>query len=445
MVFDGNISAYSGDETASFAKFIDSQDTAWYGDFNSQSKFNKVNIGGETSSSNWKIYDSYVDAGSSYLQTPQLTVRLDSDATGDIDHAHVQMAIFNRNGADNTWTQLSLASREASNAGNTVSIAGIAAKKTSGTSGSWASGDLYLWTKKGASKIINLIADQYGNTSSHGNIYGLYNKNRDGNPVISGFLAEEGVENGPLHFTVPSISPNKFAGINWRGTVTADLDGTAFSLGANPFSVGNNHAGTGGLTANSTTSSIITIVVSGESFSHASSAGIAFSARSWRAKNVHILTSTDGTNYTSRLNSIDNPSTTTYCTFSTGGTATTHVKYILSNFNTTSTRITQIFAGNYTGDKSQVLNKYQQDTKYKSLHIDTYGDIDNEYLVFKENGAQRFRIYENSDNVYFDGGPGNTHFRPRQNGGSGGVMISGGPLYVPKIYDNDDTQYYLNT
>ncbi len=444
VVFDGNISAYSGTETASFAKYFDSQDTSWYGDFNDQSKFNKVNIGGETSSSNWKIYDSYVDAGSSYLQTPQLTVRLDSSATGDIDHGHVQMAIFNRNGANNTWTQLSLASREAENAGNTVSIAGIAAKKTSGTANAWASGDLYLWTKKGASKIINLIADQDGNTSSHGNIYGVYNQNRDGSPVISGFLAEEGVENGPSHFTIPSLSANKFAGINWRGTVTADVDGTSFGLGANPFSVGNNHAGTGSLTANSTTSSIITIVVSGETFTHSSSAGIAFSARAWRAKNVQILTSTDGTNYTSRLTSVDNPSTTTYCTFSTGGTATTHVKYILSNFNTTSTRISNIFAGNYSGDHSQVINKWQEDTKYRSLHIDSYGQTDNEYMVFKEENVQRFRIYENSNNVYFDGGPGYTHFRPRQNGGSGALIISGAPLYVSKIYDQDDSQFYLD-
>ena len=268
VVFDGSINAYGGDETASFAKYFDSQDTAWYGDFNDQSKFNKVNIGGETSSSNWKIYDSSIDSGSSYLQTPQLTVRLDSSATGDIDHAHVQMAIFNRNGANNTWTQLSLASREAAGAGNTVSIAGIAAKKTSGTANAWASGDLYLWTKKGATKIINLIADQDGNTSFHGNIYGSYNKNRDGSPVISGFLAEEGVESGPSHFTFPSISPNKFAGINWRGTVTADLDGTSFSLGANPFSVGNNMAGVGSLTANSTTSSIYPAPAVGRLFPH---------------------------------------------------------------------------------------------------------------------------------------------------------------------------------
>jgi len=444
VVFDGNINGYGGDETASFAKYFDSQDTSWYGDFNDQSTFNKVNIGGETSSASWKIYDSYVDADSSYLQTPQLTVRTDSSATGDIDHAHVQMAIFNRNGSNNTWTQLSLASREASGAGNTVSIAGIAAKKTSGTSGAWASGDLYLWTKKGATKIINLVANQDGHTQFFGNIYGNYSQNVAGTPVISGFTTVEGVENGSYHFTMPSISPNKFAGINWRGTVTADLDGVSVSLGANPFSVGNNMVGVGGITAGSTTSSILTIVISGENFSHASSAGIAFSAAAWRAKNVLISTSTDGTNYTERVNSLNNPTTTTYCTFSTGGTATTHVKYVLSNFNTTSCRISQIFSGDYTGNRSQVLNKYQPDTKYKSLTIDASGDTDNEYLVLKEDGAQRFRIYENNNNVYFDGGPGYTHFRPSQNGAGMGVIISGGPLYVSKIYDNDDTQYYLD-
>ena len=110
---------------------------------------------------------------------------------------------------------------------------------------------------------------------------------------------------------MPSISPNKFAGINWRGTVTADLDGTSVSLGANPFSVGNNMVGVSGITAGSTTSSILTIVISGENFSHASSAGIAFSAAAWRAKNVLISTSTDGTNYTERINSLNNPTTTT--------------------------------------------------------------------------------------------------------------------------------------
>ncbi|MDA7492394.1 hypothetical protein N8445_00345 [bacterium] len=60
-----------------------------------------------------------------------------------------------------------------------------------------------------------------------------------------------------------------------------------------------------------------------------------------------------------------------------------------------------------------------------AINIDASGGSDNYYLNFKEGGALRFYIYENSNNVYFNGGPGSTHFRPRQNGGTGNFIISG--------------------
>ena len=59
------------------------------------------------------------------------------------------------------------------------------------------------------------------------------------------------------------------------------------------------------------------------------------------------------------------------------------------------------------------------------IRIDSSGGTDNYYLELYEAGAQRFRIYENSDNVYFDGGPGNTIFRPRQGGGTNNFLIFG--------------------
>ena len=59
------------------------------------------------------------------------------------------------------------------------------------------------------------------------------------------------------------------------------------------------------------------------------------------------------------------------------------------------------------------------------IRIDSSGGTDNYYLEFYEASDQRFRIYENSNNVYFDGGPGSTHFRPRQGGGTGNFLISG--------------------
>ena len=60
-----------------------------------------------------------------------------------------------------------------------------------------------------------------------------------------------------------------------------------------------------------------------------------------------------------------------------------------------------------------------------TLNIDSNGGTDNYYLKFLESGADRFTMYENSNNVYLNGGPGNTHFRPRQNGGTGNFVISG--------------------
>ena len=64
------------------------------------------------------------------------------------------------------------------------------------------------------------------------------------------------------------------------------------------------------------------------------------------------------------------------------------------------------------------------------LRVDNSGGTDNYYLEFYESGAQRFRIYENSNNVYFDGGPGNTHFRPRQGGGSNNFIVTGADVGI---------------
>lgn len=64
------------------------------------------------------------------------------------------------------------------------------------------------------------------------------------------------------------------------------------------------------------------------------------------------------------------------------------------------------------------------------IRIDSSGGTDNYYLELYEAGAQRFRIYENSNNVYFDGGPGNTIFRPRQGGGTNNFFITGADVGI---------------
>jgi len=122
-----------------------------------------LQIGGDTSSSSTYIYDGYTDGGSAYFHQPSALVRTDSSATGGIDEGPVSLALFNRNGANNTWIKLALASREAEGNGNTVTVAGIAARKTAGTANNWASGELHLFTKNGAAHVTNMVLTPNGN------------------------------------------------------------------------------------------------------------------------------------------------------------------------------------------------------------------------------------------------------------------------------------------
>ena len=146
--------------------FYDSNDSTYYVDPASFSLISSMGIGGLTSSNNVQMYDSYVDASSSYLQSPPLIIRKDNSATGAIDQAPVGLFIYNLNGTNNTWTKLSMGSREAAGAGNTVSIAGLAAQKTAGTANAWATGNLHFWTKAGATQITNMVAYSTGYVQS---------------------------------------------------------------------------------------------------------------------------------------------------------------------------------------------------------------------------------------------------------------------------------------
>jgi hypothetical protein len=120
-------------------------------------------VNGTTNSSTMYMYDGYADVNSSYFQIPQARIRLDSSATGAIDQAPVSLFLHNENGTNNTWVKLSMGGRETPTAGNTVSWAGIAARKTSGTNGAWATGELHLWTKNSAAFSTGLMINSAGN------------------------------------------------------------------------------------------------------------------------------------------------------------------------------------------------------------------------------------------------------------------------------------------
>ena len=64
-------------------------------------------------------------------------------------------------------------------------------------------------------------------------------------------------------------------------------------------------------------------------------------------------------------------------------------------------------------------------TFQSAVTIDSDGAADNYYLNFSEAGSARFTIYENSNNVYFNGWAGHTIFRPRM-AGSGSFAVTQG-------------------
>ena len=270
----------------------------------------------------------------------------------------------------------------------------------------------------GGNSILGTSQDD--DTVIHGSLYGTLSNSGTGLSTLAGFIVEQGAENGTKNFILPGAVENRFAGATERLTVTATKNGTAFSLSSNCFrSTNSNHS------ISVASSDTIVITVSGRNFQHSSGAGIAFSSRAWRAKSIEIETSTDGTTYTSRGDVSDYAKSAYYVTFSTGGTSTTHVRYILTDFATTSTRISHIFSNNYAGGDAYFVDKWYEDTKYNVLNIDSNGETDNYYLRLREDGSERLTVYENNNNVYFNGYAGNIVFRP-QIAGTGNFVVSGG-------------------
>lgn len=121
-----------------------------------------------TSGDGVQFYDAYQDGDSAYYHRPKILAGTNDGSTGGVDEADVGLLVHNTNGANNTWAKIALGGREAAGAGNTVSWAGIAAKKVSGTSGSWARGNLVFWTKN------NSITTTAGEYQYNGNYDGYY-------------------------------------------------------------------------------------------------------------------------------------------------------------------------------------------------------------------------------------------------------------------------------
>ena len=107
-------------------------------------------LGGLFLDSGGSCVTSFFDqAAGAYQHTPGVAVRKDDSAT-TTECAAATLVLYNANGTNNTSSKLVFAAREVAGGGNSVATAMIASKKTSGTSGSWANGNLEISIKSGA-------------------------------------------------------------------------------------------------------------------------------------------------------------------------------------------------------------------------------------------------------------------------------------------------------
>ena len=148
--------------------YYDYNDNTYYGDFASTSRLNILNLAGygyiTGQTSNGQSF--YQWEGATYRNpgdhTPSLLIRADNAATG-INGFRPALALYNNNGSNQTTIGLSFVSLEQSGSGNSVTIAGIIAKKEiAGTSGNWTDGSLNFFVKEGGTRRDGMFIDKTG-------------------------------------------------------------------------------------------------------------------------------------------------------------------------------------------------------------------------------------------------------------------------------------------
>ena len=217
---------------------------------------------------------------------------------------------------------------------------------------------------------------------------------------LSGFVLDTHSESVTDGVYIPGVSYNNIAGANKRLTVTSTKNGTSIDLGGNPFQSGASF----GQTPTSNTDTVV-ITISDCGLTHTSHAGIQFGGDGWRAKDVKIETSTDGSNYTVRQNLTDSTLLNHHVYFSSGGTNTSHVRYTLTNFAGTALRINHLWAYNYNTNRSYWPDRFRNNAIYghfefKDSYKATFGN------------SEDLQIYHNGNNSFIDDtGTGNLYLR----------------------------------
>ena len=212
---------------------------------------------------------------------------------------------------------------------------------------------------------------------------------------IAGFIAVPGPET-TNNFVLPGITENKLAGAHIRSgyTVSVTKDGSTLNNNlANAFLANDGFASI----SSTTSTTVVVITISHPGFTHGSNFGITFSNPAWRAKDVKIERSTDsGSNYTTIYNVTDSARSAHIQYSSTGSTATNQIRITLTNFNTTSTRISHIIGNNYAGGAGYFPQLYADNTFLGDQTIQNVGSGDRTLTLSTTTGGDPTIVFNSA-------------------------------------------------
>lgn len=239
----------------------------------------------------------------------------------------------------------------------------------------------FLIQKSGSNQ---LAIDTNGYATFSGTIRTQSDLTVDGN--INGYKTNSSRTGTILRNTVPEVAIedrpdldyrhyNLLAGADKRFTVTATKNGTAIDVGGNMFRGDSSHFGT---TANISTTIIITV----EGFATATYTayvGINFGQPSFRARDVKIETYRNGAWQTEcdLTNQPDN--TIVRQVAGNNGNGVQKVRYTLTNANTTTIRVNNLFLLHYNTSRlagGYELSRFDDTTKYGNLSINGTLNVD---------------------------------------------------------------------
>jgi len=248
--------------------------------------------------------------------------------------------------------------------------------------------------------------------------------------IIGGFTANSAFENAYRHFYIPGTSPNQLAGANKKFTVTTTKNGSNISLGTQMFSSRGDFS-SATVVAGTTDTIVITIV--GIQLSYGQYYGIQFGNDSFRARDIKIERSTDGgTNWSTIYDVDDFPLAVVNHYHGGNGTNTNAVRYTLTNFASTSLRINQLFAYDYSESGTYFAEKNIDENiianwTWKDMSKAQFGD--NADMTLYHDGTNS--IINNQQGVlYIDQNVDDGNLILRSDNGSGGlaeyIVLDGG-------------------